>query len=511
MHAKVFSATVLGIDSCLIEVEVDLSMGLINFLIVGLPDKAVKESKERVRAALKNCGLKMPERVVTVNLAPAHIKKQDTLFDVPIAVAILQAAKQLDLPEGFLDETVFLGELALDGQIRKVNGVISIAHKAAQEGKKRIIVPQDNVQEALAIEGVKVYGVSNLTELVNFLRGQEKLRPAKRINDFDQAQAVIDGVDFSQVRGQAEAKRAIEVSAAGWHNLLFIGPPGAGKTMLAERLSTIMPEMSFEESVESTKIYSVAGMLDGSGLLKRRPFRSPHHTISQAGLVGGGCVPKPGQISLSQNGVLFLDELTEFSRSAIESLRQPLEGGKVTIARANFSVDYPAEFLLLAATNPCPCGFFGDSLNQCRCSEQSVAKYLGKLSGPLLDRIDLHVRVNAVKYDQLAGESGSENEGSEKIRERVLAAQEFSKQRQGGLFNSRLSVDQVKELCVMSADAQALMKKAFERLSMSARSYHRVLRVSRTIADLSKSEKIEKSHIREAIMLRLLDKQKMAG
>lgn len=511
MHAKVFSATVLGIDSCLIDVEVDLSLGLINFFIVGLPDKAVKESKERVRAALKNCGLKIPERLVTVNLAPAHIKKQDTLFDVPIAVAILLSAKQIDLPKSFVDETVFLGELSLDGQIRKVNGVISIAHKAVKEGKKRIIVPEENVQEALAIEGIKVYGVGHLTQLVTFLRGQEKLKPAVRLDSFDDDKTIFEGLDFSQVKGQVEAKRALEVSAAGWHNLLFIGPPGAGKTMLAERLSTIMPSMSFNESVESTKIYSVAGMLEGNGLLKSRPFRSPHHTISQAGLVGGGCVPKPGQISLAQNGVLFLDELTEFSRSAIESLRQPLEGGKVTIARANFSVDYPAEFLLLAATNPCPCGFFGDQLNQCRCSEQQVAKYMGKLSGPLLDRIDLHVRVNAVKYEQLATDTDAKPETSECIKERVLAAQEFSKKRQGALFNSRLSVDQITELCPLTDDAQALMKKAFERLSMSARSYHRILRVARTIADLGAREQIDKAHVREAIMLRLLDKQKLGA
>ncbi len=507
MHAKVFSATVLGIDSCLIEVEVDLSLGLINFCIVGLPDKAVRESKDRIRAALKNCGLKIPERLVTVNLAPAHIKKQDTLFDVPIAVAVLQAAKQIEVPAEFLHETVFLGELSLDGQIRPVNGVISIAHKALEEGKKRIVVPLENVAEAQAIDGLKVYGVENLTQLVGFLRGQVKIKPASREDYFVDLKQDFGGLDFSQVKGQIEAKRALEICAAGWHNALFIGPPGAGKTMLAERLPTIMSEMDFKESVELTKIYSVAGLLEGKGLMRNRPFCNPHHTISQAGLVGGGCLPKAGQISLAQSGVLFLDELTEFGRGAIESLRQPLESGKVTIARANFSVDFPARFLMIAASNPCPCGYFGDQSGRCLCSQIQVQKYMSKLSGPLLDRIDLHVRVSSIKYEQLADAKNNDSESSEQIKERVLAAQEFSRSRQGNLPNSRLSVDQIKEFCALCPKAEELLKRAFEKLSMSARSYHRILRVSRTIADLAKSESIGQAHIREAIMLRLLDKQ----
>lgn len=507
MHAKVFSATVLGIDSCLIEVEVDLSLGLINFCIVGLPDKAVRESKDRIRAALKNCGLKIPERLVTVNLAPAHIKKQDALFDVPIAIAILQAAKQVEAPEAFLQETVFLGELSLDGKIRPVTGVISIAHKALEEGKKRLVVPIENVAEAQAIDGLKVYGVENLTELVGFLRGQIKIKPASRENFIQNIEQDFKGFDFSQVKGQLEAKRALEICAAGWHNALFIGPPGAGKTMLAERLATIMPEMDFKESVELTKIYSVAGLLENKGLMRHRPFRSPHHTISQAGLVGGGCIPKAGEISLAQSGVLFLDELTEFGRGAIESLRQPLESGKVTISRANFSVDFPARFLMIAASNPCPCGYFGDGSNRCVCAQIQIQKYMSKLSGPLLDRIDLHVRVSSVKYEQLSSDQKNDSECSSAIKERVLCAQAFARSRQGNLLNSRLSVDQIKEFCSLCPSADLLLKKAFEKLSMSARAYHRVLRVSRTIADLEKSHEIGEKHIKEAIKLRLLDKQ----
>lgn len=509
MHAKVFSATILGIDACLIEVEVDLSMGMVNFFIVGLPDKAVKESKDRIRAALKNCGLKMPERLVTVNLAPAHLKKQDALFDVPIAVAILQAANQIQLPLEFLEQTVFLGELSLDGIIRPVQGVISIAHSAWLKGKKRIIVPAQNVAEASAIEGLKVYGVESLTQLVTFLRGTEKLLPANRLDYIFNDTAPPSFLDFSQVKGQFEAKRALEICATGLHNILFIGSPGAGKTMLAERLPSIMPEMSFAEAIESTKIYSVAGQLHSGGLLKTRPFCSPHHTISKAGLVGGGCVPRPGQISLAQNGVLFLDEFTEFSRCTIESLRQPLESGVVTISRANSSIEFPANFLMVAASNPCPCGFFGDPSGKCQCPSLLVQKYMSKFSGPLLDRIDLHVRIKPVSFDDLNTDKNPKQEKSAQIKTRVVAAQTFARSRQGAILNSRLNVDQVKEFCVLTPKAQELLKIAFEKLGMSARSYHRVLRVSRTIADLAQSKEIEQQHIREAIMLRLLDKQNL--
>ncbi len=369
-----------------------------------------------------------------------------------------------------------------------------------------MIVPVQNASEAAAIERLKVYGVSNLTELVAFLRGQHKIFPAVPSKGFVGSDISTD-LDFSQVKGQVEAKRALEICAAGWHNALFIGPPGAGKTMLAERLPTIMPPMTFSESVDTTKIYSVAGRLNGRGLLRQRPFCSPHHTISKAGLVGGGCNPNPGQISLSQNGVLFLDELTEFGRDAIESLRQPLENGKVTISRANFSVEYPANFLLLAAANPCPCGFFGDASGRCRCSLPVAQKYLSKLSGPLLDRIDLHVRVKSVEYSDLTGNSDLDQEKSSSIAKRVKNAVEFARKRQGNVVNSRLNVDQIRKFCLLTSKAEDLMCRAFKKLGMSARSYHRVLRVSRTIADLEAKEVIEINHVREAIMFRILDKQ----
>ena len=506
-HAKVYSATTLGISASLIEVEVDLSFGLVNFFIVGLPDKATKESKDRIRAAFKNCGLRLPDRLVTVNLAPANLKKQDSLFDVPIAVALLQAAKLVTLDKAFLEETVFLGELALDGQIRPVVGVVSIVHGIRSMGKKRVIVPMKNVHEARLIEGVEVIGVENLIQLVAWLRAEIEIKPAfidiKKLLDVQQKMLE----DFSQVKGQRQAKRALQLAAAGWHNTLFIRSPGGGITMLAKRLPTILPRLSFEQVLETTKIYSVAGMLTQDNLVYARPFRSPHHTISQVGLVGGGSNPHPGEISLAHNGVLFLDELTEFSRSTVEALRQPLEEKVVHVSRAHYSVDFPASFLLIAALNPCPCGYHGDESKKCSCNPLMIEKYLGKLSGPLLDRIDLHVNVASLSYDEVKSTEIKEKTSAE-IKVSVDSAREFSRQRQGETPNGLLSPDQIEKYCVLTDAAEALVKKMFDRLGLSMRSYHKILKLARTIADFEQSEKIQEHYLKEAFSYRCFDRQK---
>lgn len=505
MHAKIFSATTIGIDAHLVEVEVDISFGLVNFYIVGLPDTAIKESSKRILTSLKNAGFRLPAKRITVNLAPADLKKEGTLFDLPIAVGILLANQSLEIPKEFLQETLFLGELSLDGGIRFIKGALAIAFDAQKLGKRRIIVPKDNVQEAALIKGLEVIGVDHLVELIAYLRGEQTIEPAPCMFDAQKTMHPDTLLDFSQVKGQHMAKRALQIAAAGRHNILFIGSPGSGKTMLAKRLESIMPPMTFDEILQTSKIYSITGKLSNNALLTKRAFRSPHHTISQAGLVGGGTYPQPGEISLAHHGILFLDELTEFRRDTLEALRQPLESKTVSIARVAQSVSFPASFLLIAALNPCPCGFFGDKKRQCLCSRQQISKYIGKLSGPLLDRIDLQVNVQSIEYDSI--KTTTDTQSSAQLYETVLVARDMQHQRFGNttIYNNFMSADQVEKYCILTSAAEAIIKKAFDKLNLSMRGYHKVLKVARTIADLASCNEIDVAHIQEAIMYRSLD------
>ncbi|MCD6506376.1 YifB family Mg chelatase-like AAA ATPase [Candidatus Poribacteria bacterium] len=506
MLSVTLSGALFGLDAYIVKVEVDVSDGLPSFNIVGLPDTAVRESKERVTAAIRNSGFKFPAKRITVNLAPADIRKEGSAFDLPIAIALLAAAGHISLQR---ERLLLLGELSLDGTVRPVKGALPITLGARKAGLDGVIVPPENGLEAAVVEGMNVYQVKTLSEAAAFLSGEVEISTVQ----YDVREAFRKGaaynVDFSDVKGQEHVKRALEVAAAGGHNVVMIGPPGSGKTMLARRLPTILPDMTLEEALETTKIHSIAGLLSpDTPIISTRPFRSPHHTVSNAGLIGGGTYPRPGEVSLAHNGVLFLDELPEFRRDVLEVLRQPLEEGTVTISRAAATVSYPANFMLICAMNPCPCGYFGDPNHRCRCTPTQIQHYISRISGPLLDRIDIHVEVPAVRYRELASER--KGESSQAIKERVQTARQIQRERFKGTrirCNADMSSRDIRRYCAVDERSQELLRIAITQLGLSARAYDRVLKVSRTIADLEGSERIKPEHVSEAIQYRGLDRQ----